>query len=62
MRTPAVRKVLVSYAFMALVTVSVHAVFVLWLYTPISAGGVGFSVSGLWIWIWVEVESELTLL
>lgn len=44
-RNPAVRRVLVSYAFMALVTVSVNAVFVLWLYTPVRYGGVGFSVS-----------------
>lgn len=42
LRTLAVRRVLVSYAFMAFVTVSVNAVFVLWLYTPVKAGGVGF--------------------
>lgn len=45
LRAPAVRRVLVSYAFMALVTVSVNAVFVLWLYTPVHSGGIGFSVS-----------------
>ncbi|KAF8607066.1 MFS general substrate transporter, partial [Ceratobasidium sp. AG-I] len=52
-RTPAVRRVLVSYAFMALVTVSVNAVFVLWLYTPVHYGGVGFSST--------EIGAALTL-
>jgi hypothetical protein len=45
MRAPAVRRMLVSYAFMAFVTVSVNAVFVLWLYVPVDAGGLGFNVS-----------------
>ncbi|KAG8731118.1 hypothetical protein FRC12_019891, partial [Ceratobasidium sp. 428] len=40
---PSVRRVLVSYGFMALVTVSVNAVFILWLYTPVQLGGIGFS-------------------
>ncbi|QRV77494.1 major facilitator superfamily transporter [Ceratobasidium sp. AG-Ba] len=40
---PAIRRVLVSYGVMALVTVSVNAVFVLWLYTPIHLGGMGFN-------------------
>ncbi|QRV77495.1 major facilitator superfamily transporter [Ceratobasidium sp. AG-Ba] len=40
---PAVQGVLLSYAFMALVTVAVEAVFILWLYTPVSLGGLGFS-------------------
>ncbi|KAG9091161.1 hypothetical protein FS749_016749 [Ceratobasidium sp. UAMH 11750] len=43
LRAPAVQRVLVSYGFMALVTVSVNAVFVLWLYTPVQLGGIGFS-------------------
>ncbi|CAE6364898.1 unnamed protein product [Rhizoctonia solani] len=41
----AVRRVLVSYAFMALISVSLNAVCVLWLYTPAKLGGVGFSTS-----------------
>ncbi|CAE6466404.1 unnamed protein product [Rhizoctonia solani] len=38
-----IRQVLVSYGFIAFVTVSINAVLVLWLYTPVSAGGIGFS-------------------
>ncbi|KAH7335700.1 major facilitator superfamily domain-containing protein [Rhizoctonia solani] len=40
-----VRRVLVSYAFMALISVSLNAVCVLWLYTPARLGGLGFSTS-----------------
>jgi len=42
---PAVQRVLIAYAAMALVTVSVDAVTVLWLFTPVAMGGIGFSVS-----------------
>lgn len=47
LRAPAVRRVLVSYGFMALVAASVNAIFVLWLYTPLHSGGIGFSVSAI---------------
>ncbi|CCO33759.1 Protein ZINC INDUCED FACILITATOR 1 [Rhizoctonia solani AG-1 IB] len=40
-----VQRVLLSYAFMALISVSLNAVCVLWLYTPAKLGGVGFSTS-----------------
>ncbi|CAE6442456.1 unnamed protein product [Rhizoctonia solani] len=43
MRISSIRKILVSYGFMAYVTVSINAVLVLWLYTPVSAGGIGFN-------------------
>jgi hypothetical protein len=43
-----VQRVLLSYAFMALISVSLNAVCVLWLYTPTKLGGVGFSVSDLY--------------
>ncbi|KAF8607067.1 MFS general substrate transporter, partial [Ceratobasidium sp. AG-I] len=45
LQAPAVRRVLVSYGFMALVAASVNAVFVLWLYTPAHSGGIGFSTA-----------------
>ncbi|CAE6444371.1 unnamed protein product [Rhizoctonia solani] len=41
----AVRRVLISYAFMAYISVSLNAVCVLWLYTPAKLGGVGFSTT-----------------
>ncbi|GAB1520632.1 hypothetical protein RhiTH_003714 [Rhizoctonia solani] len=44
MGIPSIRKILISYGFMAYVTVSINAVLVLWLYTPAKSGGVGFSV------------------
>ncbi|KAG9087322.1 hypothetical protein FS749_002997, partial [Ceratobasidium sp. UAMH 11750] len=40
---PAVQRVLVPYGFMALITASTYAVFILWLYTPVELGGTGFS-------------------
>lgn len=43
-KDPIIRKILVSYIFLAVVTVSIDAVWVLWLYMPISKGGVGFTV------------------
>ncbi|KAF8713217.1 Sugar transporter, partial [Rhizoctonia solani] len=43
MGIPSIRKILISYGFMAYVTVSINAVLVLWLYTPAKSGGVGFS-------------------
>ncbi|KAG9047839.1 hypothetical protein FS837_001374 [Tulasnella sp. UAMH 9824] len=48
-RDPIIRRVLVSYIFLALVTVSIHAVWVLWLYMPIAKGGVGFTTSQIGI-------------
>ncbi|CAE6430579.1 unnamed protein product [Rhizoctonia solani] len=45
----AVRRVLVSYAFMALISVSLNAVCVLWLYTPAKLGGIGFTTSEIGI-------------
>ncbi|KIO22466.1 hypothetical protein M407DRAFT_28044 [Tulasnella calospora MUT 4182] len=42
-RDPIIRGVLASYIFLALVTVSIDAVWVLWLYMPIAKGGVGFT-------------------
>ncbi|KAL5632163.1 hypothetical protein ACGC1H_000243 [Rhizoctonia solani] len=45
LRNISVQRVLVAYAFMALISVSLNAVCVLWLYTPIKLGGVGFSTS-----------------
>ncbi|KAF8668081.1 mfs general substrate transporter [Rhizoctonia solani] len=44
-----VRRVLVSYAFMALISVSLNAVCVLWLYTPAKLGGIGFTTSEIGI-------------
>ncbi|CAE7145906.1 unnamed protein product [Rhizoctonia solani] len=41
--TPYIRKILISYGFMAYVTTSINALTVLWLYTPIRVGGIGFS-------------------
>ncbi|KAJ1299323.1 hypothetical protein OPQ81_011041 [Rhizoctonia solani] len=43
MRIPYLRKILVSYGFMAYVTMAINAVMVLWLYTPVKIGGVGFN-------------------
>ncbi|KAG8902164.1 hypothetical protein FRB99_004801 [Tulasnella sp. 403] len=40
-----IQRVLIAYIFLALVTVSIDALWVLWLYTPVSKGGVGFTVS-----------------
>ncbi|KAG8942938.1 hypothetical protein FRC03_002807 [Tulasnella sp. 419] len=40
-----VRKVLTSYTFLALVTVSIDAVLVLWLFTPLADGGIGFTTA-----------------
>ncbi|KAG8944718.1 hypothetical protein FRC03_001951 [Tulasnella sp. 419] len=40
-----VRRVLTSYTFLALVTVSIDAVLVLWLYTPLAGGGIGFTTA-----------------
>ncbi|CAE6365194.1 unnamed protein product [Rhizoctonia solani] len=45
MRISSIRKVFISYAFMAYVTVSINTVSVLWLYTPLESGGMGFSVA-----------------
>ncbi|CAE6469536.1 unnamed protein product [Rhizoctonia solani] len=53
MGIPSIRKILISYGFMAYVTVSINAVLVLWLYTPAKSGGVGFSSA--------EIGSTLTL-
>lgn len=39
-----IRRILVSYVFFALVTVSIHVVIVLWLYMPVDQGGCGFTV------------------
>ncbi|CAE6476447.1 unnamed protein product, partial [Rhizoctonia solani] len=41
--TPYVRKVIISYGLMAYVTMAINALMVLWLYTPVKAGGIGFS-------------------
>ncbi|KAG8753537.1 hypothetical protein FRC11_007327 [Ceratobasidium sp. 423] len=41
---PYTRKVIISYGVVAYVTIAINAVMVLWLYTPVKAGGVGFSV------------------
>ncbi|CAE6416381.1 unnamed protein product [Rhizoctonia solani] len=41
--TPYIRKILISYGFMAYVTMAINALMVLWLYTPVKAGGIGFS-------------------
>lgn len=38
-----IQRILLSYAFLALISVSLDAVLVLFLYTPIHLGGVGFS-------------------
>ncbi|EUC63293.1 MFS general substrate transporter [Rhizoctonia solani AG-3 Rhs1AP] len=38
-----IRRILVSYGFMAYVTMAINALMVLWLYTPVEAGGIGFS-------------------
>ncbi|CAE6426824.1 unnamed protein product [Rhizoctonia solani] len=43
--TPYIHKILVSYGFMAYVTMAINALMVLWLYTPVKTGGIGFSVS-----------------
>ncbi|KAG8914587.1 oxidation resistance protein 1 [Tulasnella sp. 417] len=48
-RDPIIRRILVSYTFLALVTVSIDAVWVLWLYMPIAKGGVGFTTSQIGI-------------
>jgi hypothetical protein len=40
-----IRRVLVSYVFLAIVTVSIDVLLVLWLYMPVTKGGVGFAVS-----------------
>ncbi|KDN37143.1 hypothetical protein RSAG8_10352, partial [Rhizoctonia solani AG-8 WAC10335] len=45
LKDTSVQRVLVSYAFMALISVSLNAVCALWLYTPAKLGGVGFSTS-----------------
>ncbi|KAL5632730.1 hypothetical protein ACGC1H_005624 [Rhizoctonia solani] len=45
MRVSSIRKVFISYALMAYVTVSINTVSVLWLYTPLDSGGMGFSVA-----------------
>ncbi|KAG8750810.1 hypothetical protein FRC11_010034 [Ceratobasidium sp. 423] len=52
-RIPYVRKILVSYGFMAYVSMALNALLVLWLYTPVNAGGIGFSVA--------EIGSVLSL-
>ncbi|CAE6426810.1 unnamed protein product [Rhizoctonia solani] len=44
MRVSSIRKVFISYALMAYVTVSINTVSVLWLYTPLDSGGMGFSI------------------
>ncbi|CAE6439665.1 unnamed protein product [Rhizoctonia solani] len=53
MHIPSIRKVLISYGFMAYVTVSINAVLILWLYTPVKSGGIGFSAG--------EIGTTLTL-
>ncbi|CBQ68726.1 conserved hypothetical protein [Sporisorium reilianum SRZ2] len=40
---PQIQKVMISYAFLALIAVSLDSVFVLYLYEPVSLGGVGFT-------------------
>ncbi|GAC98226.1 major facilitator super [Pseudozyma hubeiensis SY62] len=42
---PQIQKVMISYSFLALIAVALDAVFVLFLYEPISLGGVGFTSS-----------------
>ncbi|CAE6452530.1 unnamed protein product [Rhizoctonia solani] len=44
-RDPYVRKVLVSYGFMTYITAAIHSLMVLWMYTPVEAGGMGFSTA-----------------
>ncbi|CAE6427595.1 unnamed protein product [Rhizoctonia solani] len=41
--TPYIRRILVSYGFMAYVTMAINALMVLWLYTPVRDGGIGFN-------------------
>ncbi|CAE6466361.1 unnamed protein product [Rhizoctonia solani] len=52
-RIPYIRKILVSYGFMAYVSMALNALLVLWLYTPVKAGGIGFTVA--------EIGTVLTL-
>ncbi|CDU24979.1 uncharacterized protein SPSC_04812 [Sporisorium scitamineum] len=40
---PQIQKVMISYAFLALIAVSLDSVFVLYLYEPVPLGGVGFT-------------------
>ncbi|KAH7337118.1 major facilitator superfamily domain-containing protein [Rhizoctonia solani] len=53
MRITSIRKILISYGFMAYVTVSINAILILWLYTPVKSGGIGFSTA--------EIGTTLTL-
>lgn len=43
MRLPRVRAVLINLAFLAITNVSIEAIFVLYLYTPVNDGGLGFT-------------------
>lgn len=43
LRIPQIQAVMTSYAFLALISVSLDAVLVLYLYEPVQLGGVGFS-------------------
>lgn len=43
LRIPQIQKVMISYAFLALISVALDAVLVLYLYEPVRLGGVGFS-------------------
>ncbi|KAG8950189.1 hypothetical protein FRC03_012946 [Tulasnella sp. 419] len=40
-----IRRVITSYIFMAAITASVNALFVLWLFTPVTKGGIGFTTA-----------------
>lgn len=42
-----VRSVLISWVFVAFVTISIDAVWSLWMFTPVSVGGLSFTVSVL---------------
>ncbi|KZV80868.1 MFS general substrate transporter [Exidia glandulosa HHB12029] len=43
LKLPRVRAVLLNLSFLSLTTVSIEAIFVLYLYTPVPAGGLGFN-------------------
>lgn len=45
LKLPRVRAVLGNLSFLSFTTVSIEAIFVLYLYTPVGAGGLGFNVS-----------------
>lgn len=47
-----IRRVLTAYIFLAVLTSSIDALWVLWLYMPISKSGVGFSVGCFTMYTW----------